>query len=404
MSTITLDPVDRLLDAQSAASFIRDREPLRFDYVPQTINHRDQEQKEVAQRLLPILKHAKPSNLLVYGGPGTGKTLVVRKVLSKIQERAARSNLAIQLVYSNAKHQTTLYGLLAHLGHELGMDTKQIPMTGLSISEIFRRITSRIHEGSLNTVFVIDEMDHLARLASKSNNDVLYQMTRADEQLGAGSLTLVGISNNLAFKNSLDPRVLSTLGEEEIVFTNYTTEQLRMILEERASGAFADRGAIDEEALSLCAAMAGREHGDARRAIDTLRVAAEIAERLDAPRVAASHVREAAAKMDERKEKAALRSYPLHEKLLVIAVMRAQGPSTGEVCAAYRDLCERTGQAHLTQRRATQMLSEVEMSGIISGRISHQGMHGRTKKFKLMVAPEIVREAFAGDLVLKNLF
>lgn len=403
MSAI-LDPIDALLDAAAIGkSIIKNPEALRFDYIPSTINHRDQEQKEVAQRLLPILKNTRPSNLLVYGKPGTGKTLIIRKVLFKIQERATTNATAIKLVYANAKHETTLYGLLVSFGRQLGLDNKKIPTTGLSISEVFKRISHTINTNALNTVFVIDEIDHLAHLITKTHKDVLYQMTRANELLGSGSLTLVGISNDLAFKNSLDPRVLSTLGEEEIVFTNYTTDQLRLILKERAIDAFADPSNIKDSALNLCAAVAGSEHGDARRAIDTLRVATEIAERTGATQVTPDHIREAVTRMDEGKEVTALRSYPLHEKLLIIAVMRATGATTGEIYLLYRDLCSQTGQKTLTQRRATQILSEIEMSGMISGRITHQGMHGRTKKFKLLIAPETVCETFAEDLTLANL-
>ena len=404
MSTVTVDPVDRLLEeATTGASIIKNRVALRFDYMPRVIRHRDDEQEQVVQTLLPVLKGSRPSNLLVYGRPGTGKTLVVRRVLVKVQAKAAGGGFPIRLVYANSKNETTLYGLLVSFGRQLGLNEKRIPSTGLSISEVFRRLVMEIRERSINAVFVIDEIDHLARITSRSHKDILYQMTRANERLGGGSLTLVGISNDLAFKDGLDPRVISSLGEEEIVFASYTTEQIRLILEERVADSLERADAAEPAALNLCAAMAGSEHGDARRAIDTLRVAAEAAEREGAASITPDHVRVAAAKMEERKVIAALSSYPLHEKLLVIAVMRSPGASTGEVYAAYRDLCRRTGQRSLTQRRATQMLSEVEMSGIVSGRITHQGMHGRTKKFRLLVAAETVGEALGEDLALSEL-
>ena len=82
------DPVDRLLDAvESGKSIIKNREILHFSYIPKTIQHRKTEQEQVTQALLPILKQSRPSNLLVYGEPGTGKTLVIKKVLNKIRER-----------------------------------------------------------------------------------------------------------------------------------------------------------------------------------------------------------------------------------------------------------------------------------------------------------------------------
>ncbi|MBM3895741.1 MAG: AAA family ATPase [Thaumarchaeota archaeon] len=397
------DPVDKLLDAvESGKSLITNREILHFTYIPDTIPHRNSEQEQITQTLIPILKHSRPSNLLVYGKPGTGKTLVVKKILSQIQKRVEKSNFPIKLVYVNSKEETTLYGLLVSFGRELGLVEEKLPSTGLAISEVFKRLLKTIEENHYNIVFVIDEIDHLVHLVSKTGNDVLYQLTRANERLKKATLTLVGISNDLTFKERLDPRVISSLGEEEIVFTNYTVEQLKKILEDRIQLAFI-KGAIEESAINLCAAMAGREHGDARRAIDLIRVAGEIAEREQSNTVKEEHIRKASQKIEEDKETTALRSYPLHEKLLIIAVMKAAGLSTGEIYSAYKSLCKIIRQKELTQRRITQMLSEIELSGIITGKIIHQGIHGRTKKYKLTISPEMVKNTFKDELTFEDI-
>ncbi|KAG2480411.1 MAG: ORC1-type DNA replication protein [Nitrosopumilales archaeon] len=403
MSIITLDPVERLLDAaESGKSLILNREILHFTYIPEVILHRDSEQEKVTQSLIPILKKSRPSNLLVYGKPGTGKTLVVRKVLSKIQNRVEKTQFPIKLVYTNSKDETTLYGLLVSFGRQLGLDEKDLPTTGLAISEVFKRLLKTINQGKLNIVFVIDEIDYLAYLVSKTGKDILYQLTRANGRLTEGSLTLVGISNDLTFKERLDPRVISSLGEEEIVFTSYSVEQIRKILENRIQKAFI-KDAVEEPALNLCAAMVGREHGDARRAIDLMRVAGELAEREQSETVNENHIRGASQKIEENKEVTALQSYPLHEKLLIIAVMKTSGLSTGEIYTTYKNLCKVVGQKELSTRRVTQMLSDVELSGIISGRIIHQGIHGRTKKFKLAISPIIIKETFKDELTFQDI-
>lgn len=398
-----MDPIDRLLDeAESGLSLIKNRDALRFTFIPDRIQHRDNELTQVTQSLLPILKQSRPSNLLVYGKPGTGKTLVVKKVISKIQERVKTTNFPIKLVYTNSKVETTLYGLLLNFGRQLDMSEKELPWTGISISEVFRRILDVINNKKLNVILVIDEIDFLVKLVTKGNKDILYHITRANERLDNGSLTLVGISNNLTFKDHLDPRVISTLGEEEVVFTSYTIEQLRSIIQERIRMAF-DKDVVYDSTLNLCAAYAGREHGDARRAIDLIRVAGEIAERDQSISVQPDHIEEALKKIEEDKETAALKSYPLHEKLLILGVMRTDGSTTGSIYNVYKEMCRKIQQKELSYRRITQMLSEIEMSGLISSRLVHQGVHGNTKKFKLTIAQSIVKETLYLDDTLREL-
>jgi len=398
MSITTLDPVEKLLDkADSGHLIIKNPNVLRHDYIPDRILHRDKQQELVTQSLIPLYQKSIPPNLLVYGKPGTGKTLVVKKVLKQIQDRVDKNSYKIKITITNAKDQSNLYNVLVDLGRQLGLKSKKtpndklwLPNTGLSISEVFNRILYTIEKNKINAVFVIDEIDHLAKLVDKTGKDILYSITRANLKLKNGSLSLVGISNDVRFKEELDPRVISTLSEEEIVFPAYETNEIKEILEDRVPIAF-EENVVSTGALNLCASMACRQHGDARRAIKLLNVAAKTAELNQANSITDEHVRLASQRIEVDKESQQLSAFSLHEKLLVITIMKTPNISTGDIYSAYKSLCKITHQNELTQRRVTQMLSEIELSGLISGRMIHQGIHGNTKKFNLTISPELVK-------------
>ena len=407
MSTTTLDPVELLLNkADQGNLIIKNPNVLRHDYIPSRILHRDKQQELVTQALLPLYKKSIPPNLLVYGKPGTGKTLVIKKVLTQIQNRVDKNSHRIKIATTNAKDQSNLYNVLVDLGRQLGLKSKKttndklwLPSTGLSISEVFNRILYSIEKNKINTVFLIDEIDHLAKLIDKTGKDILYSITRANLKLKNGSLSLIGISNDIRFKEQLDPRVISTLSEEELVFPAYVTNEIKEILEDRIPLAF-EENSVSSGALNLCASMACREHGDARRAIKLLDVAAKTAELNQDVSITDEHVRLAAQKIEIDKEAQQLNAFSLHEKLLVIVIMKSPNISTGDVYSAYKSLCKITHQNTLTQRRTTQMLNEIELSGLISGKMIHQGIHGNTKKFNLTVSSDLVKNTLKSNETL----
>jgi hypothetical protein len=80
------------------------------------------------------------------------------------------------------------------------------------------------------------------------------------------------------------------------VFPPYDAPQLCDILKQRADIAF-NEGILDEGVIPLCAALAAQEHGDARRALDLLRVSGELADRENAEKVTERHVKMAQEKL-----------------------------------------------------------------------------------------------------------
>lgn len=383
--------------AATGRSLVKNRQVLTIDYVPEKLPFRDEEARTLAQVLSTLFKGARPSNLLLFGKPGTGKTAVAKNVVDRLQKKSNELKIDVTVIFINAKAAGSAYKVLFEIAEDLGINKeqgKQVHFTGLSMGEATDRILQYIQKKKLHFILVVDEIDSLV---DKSGDDILYNFTRANQRMGKGGfITLIGISNSLTFKDKLDPRVRSSLSEEEAVFNPYTVEQLRQILYERSKLAFGE-GAISEAAINLCAAIAGREHGDARKAIDLLRVAAELAEREGAAKVDEKHVRAGQDRIEKDAPFVALKNAPAHHKLVIIAVIKSKNGITGEVYDLYLSLCKHGEQKPLTQRRVTQIISELELLGLLSTDIVSQGRYGRSQKIKMTIPPATVRDAFKDD-------
>ena len=375
--------------AKQGKALFADRKALSPDYVPEKLPFRDEQTKAVAQVLAPILHGSKPSNLLLYGKTGTGKTAVTNYVLSRLKVEANSPDLV--LAYVNTRLADGEYRTLADFAKSLDLG-KQIPPTGLAIGEVMDRISDNIRSGGKRVVLVLDEIDYLVKLFG---DDILYAFTRSGERLSPGFLTLVGISNDLQFKEALDPRVLSSLSEEELVFPPYTVEELKEILAERAKMAFRP-GVATAGAINLCAAMAGSEHGDARRAIDLLRIAGEVAERDGLKQVDDSCVSRASDKMEHDRVEEAINSLPIQSKAILQAIRPFKGgTNTGKLYVAYRNQAREMGIDVLTQRRMSGIVAELDLLGLVQASVVSKGRRGRTKKVQLLVDDETMRRTFS---------
>ena len=379
--------------AKEGKALFVDRNALSPDYIPKRLPFRDAQTESVAEVLAPILHGSKPSNLLLYGKTGTGKTAVARYVLGKLEQETDQKILVV--AYVNTRLANTEYRTLGEFARFLNLpEGEQIPFTGLSIGEVLERLFKQIRSRGTHTVLVLDEIDYLVKTFG---DGILYEFTRSSERLTPGFLALVGISNDLKFKEGLDPRVLSSLSEEELVFPPYTVEELRAILTERAKVAFKPSVAT-AAAINLCAAMAGSEHGDARRAIDLLRIAGEVAEREGLKEIDDDCIRRASDKMEHDRVEEALRSLPLQNKVILLSVSKFHaGTNTGELYLAYSNLCRKLGIEGLTQRRVSGILAELDLLGLVEASVVSKGRRGRTKKIQLLIGSETLLRTLSED-------
>lgn len=396
------DELDKVFDRFFEGTIIfKTREVLRHDYIPSNFPHRGNQIRYIGEIVAPMLKGSRCSNIFIYGKPGTGKTAVVKYVLNRLVAKAHKFGAPVKASYINCRLAGTEYRVLSHLCTALSIS---VPFTGLAVGEVFDRFRDGVDLNRILLLVILDEIDALVKARGDT---LLYELTRINEILLKSKVSLIGISNDLRFKEFLNPQVLSSLSEEEVVFKPYNAAELRKILYERAKLAF-QNNVLSDGVIDLCAALAAAEHGDARRALDLLRVAGEIAKREESQNVMEVHARRAEKRIEHDRVVEALRNLPLHSKLVLCSVFllgtRATDYAiTGNIYEIYSELCDQVRLRPLTQRRVSGLINELDAIGLLNARVVSMGRYGRTKKIHMGISRTAVQEVFNSDERLEDL-
>ncbi|MEK6943169.1 MAG: orc1/cdc6 family replication initiation protein [Nanoarchaeota archaeon] len=363
-----------------------DKKALQTSFAPNIILHREDQIKQIANILAPSLKGDRPSNVFVYGKTGSGKTLTIKHTTQKLAEVAEKEQVPLKIIYINCKLKRgtdTEYRLIAQLARELG---KAIPPTGLPTEEVYRIFLKAINKEKRNYILVLDEID---QLVNKIGDSVLYNLTRMNEENTESQISIIGISNDVTFVDALDPRVRSSMSEEEIVFPPYNAMQIQAILRQRTDIAF-NKETIEAGVIEKCAAYAARDHGDARRALELMRVSGEIADRKNEKKITVTHIDEAEDKIDRDRIVDIVASQPKQYQLVLQSILSLQPERknsifTGEIYELYKSLCKKTNTTVLTQRRISDIISEFDMLGIVNAKVISKGRYGRTRDISVEI-------------------
>lgn len=377
------------------------REVLSPHYIPHNLLFRDKQMQDIAKYMTPSLKGERGRNLFVYGKTGTGKTSCIKSVIDKVKGLPISK---ARISYINCRVYNSRYRIL----HKIVSD--YLPLyakRGYGIVDIYERIINWIEEDGKILVVVLDEIDSI-----KDLDDLVYTLTRANSDIKAGGITIIGVSNKVSFKEVLDPRSLSTLDENELAFPPYNSNELSQIVKERVSEGFV-KGVVDPAAINLAAALAAKDSGDARLALKIIAKAGELAEEKGMTSVGANEVTEAAKFAEEEIAYEVINTLPEHQRLIVyaIALLSIQGSRykrlsnegdqylfSGDIYQKYVSVSQSLQKEAKSSRWYRKFISDLDMQGIIVSYESGKGIRGHTKLIKLAYPPEKIKESIEKTL------
>ena len=379
------------------ATIFVNRTVLTEDYQPDEIHEREDIIKDYELYLQPIIEGATPLNIFIYGKTGVGKTAMTKTLLADLENDAeAYDDLDVSTIYLNCENFNSSYRVASELVNELrqGTDREQIPTTGHSARTVYSWLWDELEQRGGTIVLVFDEVDNLG-----DDDSLLYQIPRAkaNDNLEEARVGIIGISNDLTFRENLDPRVKDTLCEREIQFPPYNASSLRSILKARADRAFRD-GVISQPVIQLSAALAARDKGSARQALNFLREAGFQAMRDDESEVRVEHVRQAEERLEHKQIEESLTSLTTqaHFTLSSVIQLMINDPDSfpahrDELHEQYRTLSKNASIEPVKVRRFHDHLSELVMLGVLKRIRKNEGPHsGRFYVYDLNVPLDIV--------------
>jgi len=388
---------------------------LSQDYIPDKLIARDQEIEEVSNAFSPYFIGGHPRHMILQGKSGTGKTVVVRYIVSQFlqevemreQTEAADSedydqDPKIIFIEINCEEKNTVTRIIYDIITKIDVDVK-IPEVGMATSWYFDKMWETINDNNVSIILVLDEIDKM------DANTILYNLSRARSRKTINFdlfISVIGITNNTRYltEGIIDGRVTSSLNPISIVFSPYDADQLDMILRQRADDAFMP-GVLDEMVIPLCSALGAQEHGDARKALSLLEAAGHLAVQKGEDLVKEEHVYQAMEYNERNSMLVAIKNQPMQSKIVLLSIiyqwqLRASSKkylTTGDIYKQYSIFAGEIDQNILSAQRVSELLSELDYLNIISAPVDNKGRRGRTKKVTISLPIKDVIESISAD-------
>jgi cell division control protein 6 len=359
-------------------------------------NIRQSQLARIISHLTPVLDGESPPSTMIFGPTGSGKTVTLIHVLSTFQNVAARRSVRFRYAYIDLTSPKTYFAALNEVAIALDSSNKKY-RKGIPIQYMQERIIEALagYDGFL--CLLIDEADNII-----PNCDAFLSfLAKTLPRRVHCRLILIMLTNRLDWEKNLDPRILSFLKKQDIFFEPYDAMDLLEILQLRVEKAL-DRDKVDQAALNKMAAYASRETGDARKAVELLAKAVKVAEKTTG-RLTVEQVDLAAHQLEIDKTEQVLNALASQQQLALKACYALLAKTkkkiiTGQAYEAYLKLCSMEEVRPLTQRRFSDIISSLDLYGLINARIVSMGRYGSTREISSALPREITQKFLDGKL------
>ena len=355
--------------------------PNTQTYRPKELPEREEELEQIHSALRPATMGSTPLNVLVYGHTGQGKSVGIELKTAQLQAYADESDMPLSVIHVGCKGMDSSYHVLTHLIKSLREKQygpgEDLP-SGHQRKTLLNMCLDELEAIGGTVIIVLDEIDAIG-----DDDYILYELPRSNPQ--NVRLSIIGITNDLQFRDNLDADVRSSLGEDEISFDPYNAVQLYDILARRAVGALRDTkfqdgihdhkhlesDVLSDDAIPLCSAIAAQDTGDAREAIRLLFRAARFADDGGEQIITEDHIRQAQDWLEKKAIENGIKTLPTQKKLALLAVTNfaiqdSTPAKTADIYERYEVYCKKEDVGVLSNRRFRDRLNDLADSNILT--------------------------------------
>jgi len=355
---------------------------------------REKQISRIISHLTPVLDGAHPTPALVFGPTGSGKTVTLIHILSTFQKVAEKRGIKFKCCYIDLTSPKTYFAALNELAIVLDGSNRKY-RKGIPIDHMQSRIMEAIGSYDGFLCLMIDEVDNL-----KPNADgFLTFLGKTLPRKVSCRLMLILLTNRLDWEKTLDPRILSFLKKTDILFESYDALDLVEILNLRVEKSL-NREKVELAALKKVAALASRETGDARKAVELLAKAVTVAEETSG-KLTEKEVDIAEQRLEIDKTVSLIRALAVQQRMALqgcyaVLSKTSKRVSTGQAYDAYQAISSNEQVRPLTQRRFSDIIGFLDLYGLINARVISKGRYGSTREISGSLTDDVVKKFLKG--------